>query len=431
MIDKVTRYKYYFIGFLGCMVILCCLMKSLNHKNPEDDTKEKQKVEKQKALPDNPMIRVLLKTSGYTGIVHPEIILSSSQGLIISAGESIKESEPGEGVVITPADSMFQLGSIRVKAKDSSRIEVQSLKRGYGIPSYRGEMELICTTEGIVLINELPLEEYLYGVVPSEMPASYEVEALKAQAICARSYAYIQCQNMAYPEYQAYVDDSTSFQVYGNSQEQETSNEAVNSTINQKIWYHDQVVKAYYYSTSCGVTTDVEAWGTSINEENNYLQSMQVSNGERDYEAQLPWYRWKVTVPCNVLHDLIEINTQTEIGNVQNIEVTKQGAGNIVQEITATGDQGVIIVDNENKVRAALGGEGYVIEKQDGNNIPSTTLLPSAFFTIEKKDDTYILLGGGFGHGIGMSQNGANEMAKQGKNYQEILKLFYSGIDIK
>ena len=85
----------------------------------------------------------------------------------------------------------------------------------------------------------------------------------------------------------------------------------------------------------------------------------------------------------------------------------------------------------ENKIRKALGGAGYRIVLQDGSVTKSRELLPSAFFTIEKSGDMFVIKGGGFGHGIGMSQNGANEMAKQGKNYREILELFYQDIEIR
>ena len=74
-------------------------------------------------------------------------------------------------------------------------------------------------------------------------------------------------------------------------------------------------------------------------------------------------------------------------------------------------------MDTENKIRRALGGSGYEIIKQDGTPSASGTLLPSAFFTVRREGDVFIVSGGGFGHGIGMSQNGANEMAKKGKNY--------------
>ena len=87
--------------------------------------------------------------------------------------------------------------------------------------------------------------------------------------------------------------------------------------------------------------------------------------------------------------------------------------------------------DTENKIRRALGGGGYEIAKQDGTKVPSQKLLPSAFFTVGRDGDAFVLSGGGYGHGIGMSQNGANEMAKKGKDYIEILSLFFSDVTIE
>lgn len=77
------------------------------------------------------------------------------------------------------------------------------------------------------------------------------------------------------------------------------------------------------------------------------------------------------------------------------------------------------------------GGNGYEIKKQDGTVAQSGTLLPSAFFKVKKAGNIFKIIGGGYGHGIGMSQNGANEMAKTGKNYQEILQMFYPGTTIE
>ena len=87
-------------------------------------------------------------------------------------------------------------------------------------------------------------------------------------------------------------------------------------------------------------------------------------------------------------------------------------------------------VETENKIRTALAGD-YDIVKQDGSTRNCGKLLPSAFFTIKKEKGSYCIEGGGFGHGIGMSQTGANEMAKQGKNYREILELFYPGVNVE
>ena len=378
-------------------------------------------------------IRVLIKTNGFAQITHNEVEVKANSGLIIAAGNEKIEYVSAEPLNFKPDDENFQAGAIKISPQNpDDKLTITSLTRGYGAPNYRGTLELISTAEGIVIINELPLEEYLYGVVPSEMPASYEMEALKAQAVCARSYAYNQTREYSYPEYQAHVDDSVSFQVYGNSMEQDSTVCAVDETCGEKIWYGDTVATTYYYSTSCGKTASIEAWGSEMDDTTKYLQSVEVcnSNGEA-YERDLPWYRWTATISAETLCNLLEMNAGTEIGTLKSFEVTKQGDGGIAQQITAVGTQGKLVVETENKIRSALGGSGYTIEKQDGTVIESTKLLPSAFFTVTKNGESYILNGGGYGHGIGMSQNGANEMAKAGADYKEILTTFYTGVKVR
>lgn len=367
---------------------------------------------------ENPLIRVVLKTNGFSGIFHNEVQINTGNN---------------KTTTITPDDPRFQNGSIRIEPETKGgRITISSLHRGYGTPSYRGVLELYKTAEGIVIVNEVTVEEYLYAVVPSEMPSSYASEALKCQAICARSYAYCQMSAFAYPQYNAHVDDSVSFQVYGNSKEKDSTTEAVNLTAGKKLWFQNQVVKTYYYSTSCGHSTSVEAWGTALSKNNQYLKGVKICNGKgEDYERTYPWYRWTATIPKGTLSNLIELNTETEIGTLKELSITKTGIGGVALQVTAKGTKGSVTVNTENKIRSALGGTGYSIVRQDGTKINSTKLLPSAFFTIEKQGDNFILKGGGYGHGIGMSQNGANEMAKSGKTHEEILTFFYPGTEVK
>ena len=435
------KYKYHMLALLLGLSIFACLMKSISNNQQKElkkDGKSKVTEEKRQSQEngtskevEDPTIRVVLKTDGFANVAHPEAGFQAAGGLKIQSGDEVRESAPGEVVTIRPDDAMFAKGTIHIEPKEEGDlISVVTLNRGCGVPNYRGKIELFQTAEGVVLVNELSMEQYLYGVVPSEMPASYEPEALKVQAVCARSYAYKQMQGLGYPEYQAHIDDSTAFQVYGNSGEQESTNRAVDETRGQKIWYQDQVITAYYFSTSCGKTTTAEAWGNA-SPDKAYLQSAEIKDEECDYEAKLPWYRWRAVIPSNVLTNLINLNTQTNIGNVTSLEVTKYGPGGVAQQIVAVGDQGSVTVDTENKIRTALGGSGYTIEKQDGTVIDSMTLLPSAFFTVEYQDGNYVLNGGGFGHGIGMSQNGANEMAKKGKNYLEILTTFYHDVEVR
>ena len=374
-------------------------------------------------------IRVLILGNAYKGEAHPVVRVSSKSGLNIEAGDKKEFVKSDEKFVIKPDDKRFENGKIRITS--DKKIQLNHLERSYGTPSYEGTIELHTTAEGIIIINELPVENYLKAVVPSEMPASYEMEALKAQAVCARSYAYRQMKNYGYPEYNAHVDDSTQYQVYGNSKPQKSTNQAIKDTEGMAVYYQDEIATTYYYSTSCGRTTDVRAWGTKQSEKNRYLKSVEVKGKGGYYEKNLPWYKWKAEISVRTLSDLVAIHTRKDIGLLRNIKVTKRGGGDVAIEIKAIGEKGSVSISTENKIRQALGGKGYQIMLNDGSVTESRELLPSAFFTIEKTGDVFVIEGGGFGHGIGMSQNGANEMAKQGMNYEEILKLFYQNVEIR
>lgn len=414
---KLYRKKWIIIGSI-LLIILALFMET------EHSVSQKEQESKLPMTEQEEMIRVLIKTNGFQNIVHESVSFCAENGLLLN-GEEI-----GTEYTIAPDDPSFSAGSVKLSAMaEGEQIQITSLKRGYGIPSYAGTFELFSTAEGMIIINELPLESYLCKVVPSEMPASYELEALKCQAICARSYAYIQMQEMAYPEYGAHVDDSVSFQVYGNSKEQESTNQAVRETCGQMLWYEGKVAKTYYYSTSSGKTTDVSAWGTTVQQENTYLKSVTVCDEEGvAYEKELPWFRWSATVSAKELENQLELYAGKEIGTLEQLEITKTGAGEIALEVKATGNLGEIVVATENKIRRALGN--LTIQKQDGTVASKVELLPSAFFSIEKKEGIYYINGGGYGHGIGMSQNGANEMAKAGWKTEEILSFFYVGTQV-
>lgn len=443
-----ARYEKYFIYgmlILACLLIIGGLLAALTHREEgligrmrrqerKKDADEGEEAPKEEEAPEivinNPNIRVLIMTNGYANIVHPSVEMSSASGFCITFGDQAQEAGPEQPLTFAPDDPRFQSGPVRVSARDGGEIALNSIQRGCGTPSYAGVIELRTTAEGIAVINELPVETYLCRVVPSEMPYTYALEALKAQAVCARSYAYQQMQSFAYPEYEAHVNDSTDYQVYGNSLPQEATNQAVAETGGQVVRYQDRLVTTYYYSTSCGKTAGVEAWGTAPNAENQYLQSVEVKDEEGDYEAGLPWYRWEAKIPAATLSGLISQNTGTNVGTLQSVEVTRSGAGGVALQICATGDAGSVTVDTENKIRRALGGSGYEIVNQAGTAVASTALLPSAFFTIRREGDVFVISGGGFGHGIGMSQNGANEMAKKGKNYIDILTMFFCEVSV-
>ena len=418
--------------FVGIIITFFLYMitkeRGYEQQNVESKVSFYQPEEVEETVNNDSNIRVLIKTTGFKKEYHKNVEVSAQGGLIVEDEDGRKEYENNQKV------SFKSDGKTRIitPRKSGDKIKIHSIERGYGTPSYRGNLTLYSSNDGIVIVNELPLEEYLYAVVPSEMPTTYEMEALKAQAICARCYAYNQTKTMAYPEYNAHVDDSVSFQVYNNLKEQESTTIAVNETAGQKLWYEDQVAMTYFYSTSSGDSTSVEAWGTKLVDANQYLKGVTIADANgTDYEENLAWYRWSAKIPKGTMEKLIKKNTGKEIGSLKNIEITKKGSGGVVLEILVSGTKDSVRVKTENKIRKTLGGEGYKITKQDGTTINSTSLLPSAFFDIEKSEDYFIINGGGYGHGIGMSQNGANELAKAGKNYKEILEFFYPGTKVE
>ena len=428
-----------YICLLGITITVVCLCVWLGNLIEHRPVKKTPQIESKLPygvyLPtaENPRIRVVIKTEGFHHIAHAQVQLRALSGMTICYGDKTEKFAKQTEITFAPDDIRFQSGRIRIAPnRETDQIDIPSLTRGKGTASYRGILDLYTTAEGIVIINELPVEEYLYAVVPSEMPASYEIEALKCQAVCARSYAYCQMLSFAYPVYEAHVDDSVAFQVYGNSKEHERTTKAVNETFGQKAWYKGQVVKTYYYSTSCGHSTSIEAWGSSLTKENAYLKGVSLCDKEGNaYEKNLPWFRWKATIPSKELEYVLEQNLGKELGVLQKVEITKVGVGGVVLELKACGTEGEFVVRTENKIRKALAGSAFFIEKQDGSKVKIGELLPSAFFLIAKNGENYIIEGGGYGHGIGMSQNGANEMAKAGKTYEEILTFFYPGTKVE
>ena len=315
---------------------------------------------------------------------------------------------------------------------------------------YSGSVEVRRYEEGYTVVNSVPFETYLTAVVPSEMPSTYEKEALKAQAVCARTYAYRQIQGNAYGQYGAHVDDSTNFQVYNNISTSERTDQAVNETCGQMLFYNDKPIEAFYYSTSCGHGADGSVWGNE-GAALPYLRSMQIKKGAREltmedndtfddyirsknitsYDASYPMFRWHVDIKASILSAQIP-----GVGNVTDVNVVSRGLGGIASEVEVKGDGGSYKIKGQSQVRSMLGNTELVIKKQDGSDMTGTAALPSAFISVEKRtaEDGSIVFrvyGGGFGHGVGMSQNGAHSMAKAGKTYKDILDFFYHGAEIR
>jgi len=201
------------------------VQKKKKEKNTQD-TKEESQTILIKGEEENPTVRILIKSANYAGEYHQKVSICAEKGFILSYDG--KEEEYKEEEILEIEKGTYETtGKIKIYPKEDGKICILNLERSQEKPMYRGSFEITRHPEGLRVINIVKMEEYLCGVVPSEMPASYPLEALKAQAVCARSYKKKIIEN-SQAEYD--LDDSTSYQVYNNFPENENATKAVEET---------------------------------------------------------------------------------------------------------------------------------------------------------------------------------------------------------
>lgn len=490
------------LGIYQCGVTIDFGAGEQSGKGQEENTEPEQgfldkmpleKNEKYEEMPFDPDIRVLIKTSRHNGIYHKELRFRGTEGLLIELGDMVTEYAPNEEYCFN-AENLKNGTAAKVHSKNQGKIQCVNIERSAAV-EYRGVMECYSEPEGIVLINELSVEEYLCGVVPSEMPSSYPIEAQKAQAIGARTYAYYHKKNYAYPQWRAHVDDSTTFQVYLNIPETEEARHAVEETKDLVIAYHDELIQSFYYSTSGGYTAGIGVWsdasyeesdddflietgeeifaGNSAEGEQRYREYIDSGN-ERDLEFDEPWYRWTYEMNLDQtaqrllfqkLYDMYRAQPQkvrirskflsadqllaeTNIKDIRTLVRQKSG---LLTSILIETEHFTVNVRTQHCIRQALCAAGGTVAKKDGSTYQLGDILPSAYFYIEKCDNTaengnalngeavdedilngnilskIKIHGAGLGHGAGMSQNGAKCLADQGFTALEILAQYYKG----
>ncbi len=454
-------------------------------------------------------IRVLINTSGYQSIYHDTVTFTADADFIVDDGKNQVQFAAGEEVTVAAASKLLQYGRIRVVSSlEDGKITLSSISRNYGIPSYRGSIEIAKTSQGLIVVNELSIEEYLYSVVPSEMPTSYGSEALKVQAVCARSYAYKQLLANKYSSYGAHVDDSVNCQVYNNVEENEASILSVKDTYGQVLTYNGQVITAYYFSTSCGFTASVEdVWENSADEQylsgnfqsentvdvdfsdeqrfRNFLSQdlveipkENVARKMETFDSGYLMYRWNITMDIETLSnqinqllasqydtsstsiltyvgkltdeeiEVMNVNNRRivnemvfankpikSIGTIRDIKVTQRGSSGIIKEMMIIGTEKTILLRYQGNIRSFFAPKDNELIRLDGSSMRGMNLLPSAFCVFDPitKNGTVTAIqitGGGFGHGVGMSQNGVKSMSKLGFDYVKILSHYYTNSEL-
>ncbi len=368
-----------------------------------------------------------------------------------------------------------------------------------GSRKYRGVIEFGRYGGGnITAVNVLTMDEYLYGVVPSEMPSSWEIEALKAQAVAARTYTASYMGRHSSSGYD--VCDNVHCQAYlGYDQEKETTNRAVDETSGEGAYYDGKLINAVFFASSGGATDDgVNVWVNDL----PYLKGVPEIN-ETGVGV------WTRTYTASEMESILA-GKGINIGNIIDIEITKTSQYGRVLELTITGTEGTKKLEKEETRTIfsqtsqgslpsrmyTVNGRGGAVIKDDGGKISTPNTDSSAenkgsqsvyvksssdmgeidfdnayimgggnselvigrevsgvhaigkgnditeiegiseitvndTQTFTAADDKFIFEGKGNGHGVGMSQYGANGMAAIGYKYDEILKYYYTGITVE
>ena len=434
-----------------------------SEKTENGTTKQDAAVTDQVTVPDT--IRVLLTQDQKQNVFRGDVWIKCDAEWKLCAGETEEIIPAGEARSCKAWMEEHQSNQVLAEISGDSRLKLCD-PDGSEKGSYAGNLHVYRGNSGLWMVNELGMEAYLCGVVPGEMPSSFAPEALKAQAVCARTYAAIQALGTTYETYHADVDDTTACQVYLPVNENQASTDAVNATAGEVLSYEGRLASVYYFSTSCGYTTGLEVWQQ---EPLAYLgkvslllsgeQTVSVDDFLKDwsvqaYDSESRFFRWKGELQVSEHRDqLVEkieesLNRQdgklmavtqngqnvtnvSDFGNCTGIRICGRSDSGAVTDLGMSFDGGEVHVYNENLIRNLVWQICVSLMDKNGEKANTITMLPSAFFTLQEQENgRYEIIGGGLGHGIGMSQYGADGMARTGKTAAEILQYFFPGTEL-
>lgn len=352
-------------------------------------------------------------------------------------------------------------GPIIIKPKGNGTLTIINLKRNGKPAFYRGIFEITKNSKNpnqFLIINVLDLESYLKGVVPNEMPIHFGLEALKAQTVAARNYA-LKPRERFYKEFD--VCDSVASQVYfGANTEQELSNLAIKQTNGLVAIHNDELILALYSSTAGGYTENYENAFSDPKTREFPAKSIPHLKAKPDckdtpnlsdeaearkfylsypqtFDNKSPYFRWekqwtkdeleqslKTTLIAQSTTGFIKPKAKTieDIGSLKNIIVNKRGESGKIMNLDIITDKGTFNISKELVIRRLF--------TKNGKAMPSANFVVD---TLQNPDGTlagFVFHGGGYGHGVGISQWGAGAMSSQGYKFDEILQHYYSGVSI-
>ena len=304
---------------------------------------------------------------------------------------------------------------------------------------YRGYIEFVYNKNigGFIIINHVNMEEYVFGVIASEMPSVFPIEALKVQAVIARTYAIKALGKHKKWGYD--VCDTQNCQVYGGVKaERERTNAAVEATMGSVITYGGKPIEAVFSSNCGGYTQSSKEAGwfahpylkpvsdyKDFSEDNlqpyhfkELLQQPQQAYSKYFNNVSPAAFRWTRYVDESRLRTVI--NRKKKIGEIRAIVPLNRGRSGYVNGVKIIGAKGSLTLTKEHEIKKYL----------------ALGLLRSTYFTVQPnyengKVKSFIFYGGGWGHGVGLCQTGSGGRAEAGQNFEEILKHYYTGTELK
>lgn len=421
---------------------------------------------------DNNVVRVGLTDNKFQNVLKQEVTIYGTAECSICDRESrkvISKINPNTDMTIKNGTTGLDVsiegkgGTLRdfVVICPQGYLGVKGLTRKGKPALYHGAFEVVQKEDrkGFYLVNLIETQEYLKGVVPNEMPVRFGLEALKAQAVAARNYV-LTPRTQAYKEFN--VVDSVASQVYfGVNTEADLATRAVMETDGIVALYNNEPILALYSSTAGGYTESYsyafsdpltkmfpamnKPYLVAVPDKKEFKSLENEEDAKKFYETKIPafdiespYYRWQkewaVGELENVLKSTMIAQSKTgfihpafkqgdDLGKIKDIKVMKRGTSGKVVELELMTSKGCYRIAKELVIRRVF--------QKDGISLPSANVV------FEKKLDNYgnvtdiVAYGGGFGHGVGMSQYGAGYMAtKLNQPYYNILRHYYTGINL-
>ena len=321
--------------------------------------------------------------------------ISASTPITVSGGSNRGGTKAGTAVQITMASGQFLVNGSPMGGSDIT-LSCSDQSLSVSDRTFRGDLVCESKDNGFIIINRLSLEDYLRGVVPKEMPSSWNIEALKAQTVAARTFALFQIEKHQDELWD--VMATVMSQVYGGkSAETVSSDRAVRETSGQILTYNQRPILAYFHSNSGGNTDATqEVFGTEL----PYLEGV-----NDPYSTGTKADTWEANFSIEQINSALASDGITGVTNLSPAQTSPWGRVNRIRFQTTNGSKEL----SANTVRLRLG----------------STVMKSTWWQVTNQNSQWHFQGRGYGHGVGMSQWGAKAMADQGNDYLMILKHYY------